>query len=264
MLSATGASGCIAQMQSDIAAQEQRLAAMEEDLETKRQELDAALAEASGVLRRNSADQGVQIEELQMRQDELDGRIAEIRHEIELLASQDANAAAELTARLEQVARAAGMDVALEESEIPSSKKAHFKAAEQKLQVGKHSEARALYRAYLSRYPEDSKADEAQYALGLSYLRQNQPAAALGELQKVLADYRSGDTVDDTLIAMSEAFLQVHDCKNAKTALQTLLKTSPKSSLAPEAKTKLGEISKLPKSQCDAEAGPSQVAKGSR
>ena len=252
MLSSTGNSGCIAQMQSDITAQEQRLTALEQDLETRRQELDAALAEASGVLRRNSADQGVQIEELQARQDELDGRIAEMRHEIELLARQDAEASAALSARLDQVARAAGMDVALEESEVPSSKIAHFKAAESALQVGKHSEARALYREYLRRYPDDSKADEAQYALGLSYLRQGQPAAALGEFKKVLANYRSGDTVDDTLMQMSEAFLQVRDCKDAKTALEALLKNHQKSPLASEAKQKLGEISQLPKSQCDA------------
>jgi TolA-binding protein len=252
MLSSTGNSGCIAQMQSDITAQEQRLTALEQDLETRRQELDAALAEASGVLRRNSADQGVQIEELQARQDELDGRIAEMRHEIELLARQDAEASAALSARLDQVARAAGMDVALEESEVPTSKKAHFKAAESALQVGKHSEARALYREYLRRYPDDSKADEAQYALGLSYLRQGQPAAALGEFKKVLANYRSGDTVDDTLLQMSEAFLQVRDCKDAKTALEALLKNHQKSPLASEAKQRLGEISQLPKSQCDA------------
>ena len=40
---------------------------LEDDLETKRKELEEALAEASRVLRRNSADQGLEIEEIRQR-----------------------------------------------------------------------------------------------------------------------------------------------------------------------------------------------------
>ena len=73
--------GCIGQMRADIAANQQRLDSLEDDLEAKRQELEEALAEASRVLRRNSADQGLQIEEIQQRLAVMEGQLAEIRME---------------------------------------------------------------------------------------------------------------------------------------------------------------------------------------
>ena len=77
----TSASGCISQMRADIAENQQRLDSLEEDLEVKRRELEEALAEASRVLRRNSADQGLQIEQIQERLAMMEGQIAELRQD---------------------------------------------------------------------------------------------------------------------------------------------------------------------------------------
>ena len=68
-------------MQTDIAANQKRLDSLEDDLEVKRRELEEALAEASRVLRRNSADQGLQIEQIQARLALMEGEIAELRNE---------------------------------------------------------------------------------------------------------------------------------------------------------------------------------------
>ena len=75
------APGCIGQMQADITANQERLDSLETDLETKRKELEEALAEASRILRRNSADQGLQIEEIIDRLAVMEGEIAELRME---------------------------------------------------------------------------------------------------------------------------------------------------------------------------------------
>ena len=243
--------GCIQQMREDIAAQGQRLDALEQDLEVKRKELEETLTEASRVLRRNSADQGLLIEQAQERIDMVEGQFAEVKNEIDAANRESVERDVQLQRRLDEVARAAGMDVPLEAEQIPRSKSKHYAAAEDALRVGNHSYARGLFREYVNRYPKDGKADDAQYSLGVSYLRQGQPAAALGEFRKVLSDHRDGDVIDLTLFEMSDAFLQVRACKDAKTALDALLKNHKKSPRAGDARKKLREIRRLPKSACD-------------
>ena len=243
--------GCIGQMRADIAANQQRLDSLEDDLEAKRQELEEALAEASRVLRRNSADQGLQIEEIQQRLAVMEGQLAEIRMESAGAAEAQAQRSLELQSRLSEVARAAGMDVPLESSEIPESKAAHWDALQKAYRINKHSYARALARAYVARYPKDGRADDAQYMIGSSYLNQGQAAAALGEFQKVISTYRSGDAIDDTLYDMSQAFLKVRACEDAATALRALLKNHNKSPLYRQAQKELRRVRELGPAQCD-------------
>ena len=245
------ASGCISQMQADIADNQKRLDSLEEDLEVKRRELEEALAEASRVLRRNSADQGLQIEQIQERLAMMEGQIAELRQESMGASRAEVERTIELQRRLSEVARAAGMDVPLDSNEIPESKSAHWEALTKAYRINKHSYTRALARAYVERYPKDKHADNAQYMIGSSYLKQDQAAAALGEFQKVLSTYRKGDAIDETLYDMAQAFLQVRSCNDAGTALKALLKNHKDSPLAPQAKKQLRKVRELGAADCD-------------
>jgi len=247
----TLATGCISQMKADIADNQQRLDSLEDDLEVKRRELEEALAEASRVLRRNSADQGLQIERIQGRLAVLEGEIAELRNENSGASQAQAERSLELQRQLAAVARAAGMDVALGSEEIPKSKSAHWEALSKSFRINKHSYTRALARAYVERYPKDDHADNAQYMIGSSYLKQGQAAAALGEFQKVLSTYRKGDAIDETLYDMSQAFLEVRSCNDAGTALKALLKNHKSSALVPNAKKELRKVRELGAADCD-------------
>lgn len=246
----TTAPACISQMQADIKANQERLDSLEEDLEAKRKELQEALAEASRVLRRNSADQGLQIEEIIERLAIMEGEIAKIRMESSGLTREQVERSEALQRQLSEIARAAGMDAPLESSQIPENKKKHYEAAVKAYRINQHSYARALLRAYVERYPEDNKADNAQYMVGSSYLRQGQPAAALGEFRKVLSTYRTGDAVDETLYDMAQAFLQVKSCGDAATALKALLKNHKKSPYFEKARRDLRKIRELGSAEC--------------
>ena len=250
-LTLASAPACISQMQTDIAANQKRLDSLEEDLEVKRRELEEALAEASRVLRRNSADQGLQIEQIQQRLAAMEGEIAEYRHESSGMTKEQAERSLELQQRLSEVARAAGMDVPLDSSEIPKNQKSHWEALTKSYRINKHSYTRGLARAYLERYPKDEHADNAQYMIGSSYLKQGQAAAALGEFQKVLSTYRRGDALDETLFDMSQAFLEVRSCNDAGTALKALLKNHKNSKLVPQAKKELRKVRELGPADCD-------------
>jgi len=250
-LFATSMTGCISQMQADISANQKRLDSLEDDLEVKRKELEEALAEASRVLRRNSADQGLQIEQMRERLAMMEGQIAELRNESSGASQAQAQRSLELQRRLSEVARAAGMDVALDSGEIPEKKSAHWEALSKSYRINKHSYTRALARAYVERYPKDERADNAQYMIGSSYLKQGQAAAALGEFQKVVSTYRKGDAIDETLYDMAQAFLEVRSCNDAGTALKALLKNHKSSPLAPKAKKELRKVRELGPADCD-------------
>ncbi len=250
-LLATSATGCISQMKTDIADNQQRLDSLEEDLEVKRRALEEALAEASRILRRNSADQGLQIEQIQERLAMMEGLIAELRNQSSGASQAQAQRSLELQRRLSEVARAAGMDVALGAGEIPKSKSAHWEALTKSYRINKHSYTRALGRAYVERYPKDDHADNAQYMIGSSYLRQGQAAAALGEFQKVLSTYRKGDALDETLYDMAQAFLEVRSCNDAGTALKAPLKNHKSSPLFSKAKRELRKVRDLGPADCD-------------
>ncbi|MGB3050550.1 MAG: hypothetical protein WBB42_06095 [Polyangiales bacterium] len=250
-LTLVSAPACISQMQTDIAGNQKRLDSLEEDLEVKRRELEEALAEASRVLRRNSADQGLQIEKIQQRLATMEGQIAELRNESSGTSKAQAEQSLELQRRLSEVARAAGMDVPIDSDEIPKSKNAHWEALTKAYRINKYSYTRGLARAYVERYPKDEHADNAQYMIGSSYLKQGQAAAALGEFQKVLSTYRKGDALDKTLYDMSKAFLEVRSCNDASTALKALLKNHRRSKLVPEAKKDLRKIGALGAADCD-------------
>ena len=250
-LFATSMTGCISQMQADISANQKRLDSLEDDLEVKRKELEEALAEASRVLRRNSADQGLQIEQIRERLAMMEGQIAELRNESSGASQAQAQRSLELQRRLSEVARAAGMDVALDSGEIPEKKSAHWEALSKSYRINKHSYTRALARAYVERYPKDERADNAQYMIGSSYLKQGQAAAALGEFQKVVSTYRKGDAIDETLYDMAQAFLEVRSCNDAGTALKALLKNHKSSPLAPKAKKELRKVRELGPADCD-------------
>ena len=241
--------GC-GQMKADIRTNAERLDALEADLEAKRQELQEALDEASRILRRNSADQGLQIEEIIDRLAEMEGQIAEIRMQSSGLSKEQIDKNEELQRRLGEIARAAGMDAPLESSQIPEGRKQHYEAAVKAYRINDHSYARALLRSYIERYPNDDRADDAQYMVGSSYLRQGQPAAALGEFRKVISKYRNGDAVDETLLDMAQAFLLVKSCNDAETALKALLKNHKRSPLVPKAKRQLRRVRELGPADC--------------
>ncbi len=244
-------SGCLKEMQADLNAQQQRLEELETKLEADRKELEGLMKEASAVVRRNSADQGVQIEELQKRVDQLQGLVAEFQNTAVTNQASSTQTVQDLRRQLTEMARTAGVDFPAQPDEVPADRKKHWEAAMQALRINEHSFSRALLREYAKKYPSDRRADDAQYWLGVSYLRQDRPADALGEFRLVISKYKKSDMIDETLYEMGDAFFRVRACKDAEKALETLIKNYRRSGLASKARVKLREIKAAGRSACD-------------
>ncbi|NOY92369.1 MAG: tetratricopeptide repeat protein [Deltaproteobacteria bacterium] len=263
------ASGCVKKAEGErLMAQaqehERRITALEEGLATERRELGEAVAqahqkveelqqvltEATAVVTRNSADVGAEVEQLQQQLSTLEGQLAELQNALRETRGLVDRQGEQLGQQLRRFARSAGVDVALEESEIPTDPAAHLAAAQAALSAGQGSRARALFQAYVRRHGSDEHADDAQLAIGQSYLTDGQPARALGAFQKVMHDYPRGDTLDDALLGMGNAFFALHACTDARSALEALIRTQRRSPLVRRARAKLREIRRAPASAC--------------
>lgn len=226
-------------------AQLEQLKQAEAKAQQSIQELEGVIERATSVVQRNSADVTVQVADLESKLALAEGRIAELQYAIEELKKAQADRAAGGSATAS--AATSGGDVA---SEVPSDKNEHYAAAYRAYSERDFGKARTLFRAYIERYKNDAQADNAQYWIGASYLVENRPATALAELRKVIENYRGGDAVDESLLDMAEAFYRLKACTDAKTTLETLIKTQPNSPLVSKAKEKLTAIKKVDKKYC--------------
>lgn len=241
----------------EAADRERRIVSLEEGMsaeraamETKMAELERVLEQATSVVTRNSADIGTEVQRLREQIQVLEGEIAELRNELTGTQRALSEQQQEIDRRIQQFARKAGVDMPVDASQIPADPAEHFAAAQRAQQANDHSTARALFREYVTRYRDDARADDAQYAIGKTYLAEGRPASALAEFRKVIADFRTGDVVDRALFDMAEAFYALHACTDARSALEALISAHPRSPLVAQARTKLRDIQRAPRGYC--------------
>ena len=231
-------------LEQGIRAEREELARSVGQANAKVAELEEVLERATAVVTRNSADVGLQVQQLREQIDALEGQIAELRNQLR----QAEERMEQATERLQK--QAATGEIELRPEEIPGEKTEHYASAYRAFQGDQLAQARALFRAYLERYDEDDHADNAQYWIGATYLRQGRPATALGEFRKVLSKWPRGDAVDETLYDMGDAFYRLQACTDARAALQALIRSHPDSQRLSDARTLLRAISSAPEGHC--------------
>jgi TolA-binding protein len=219
-------------------------------LGSKLKELEDGLEKSRALLTRDSADVGAQVQAQQQKMAELEGKLDEMTHNLQSLVEQTAKAQATLDDRLKTAATVKSGEVALDPSQIPGDKAAHFQAAYDAYKAADHEKSRALFSEYLKRYPADDKAGDAQYWIGASYLVQNKPATALGEYRKVISNYPKSPAVDTALYGMADAFFRLHACTDAKGAVDALVKRKPSKALDDRAKQLSRAIKDAGKEYC--------------
>lgn len=227
-------------------AQLEQLQKAESTAQEKIDQLEGVIERATSVVQRNSADVTVQVSEMQTKIAVMEGRLAEIQYALEE-AKKNQSAAPPATSGGTPAGAATPVAAA---DAAPADKTEHYAAAYRAYSDRDFTKARTLFRSYIERYKADAQADNAQYWIGASYLVENRPATALAELRKVIESFRGGDAVDESLLDMAEAFYRLKACSDARTTLDTLIKTQPNSPLAEKAKAKLKDLKKLPKDYC--------------
>jgi len=220
------------------------------DLEAKIAELSQTVENTRALLTRDSADVGAQVQTQQIKMSEIEGKLDEITHGLSELSDKEARTRADLDDKLGKVGTAKSSESTVDPTQIPTDRGAHFTAAYEAYKAGDQEKARALFREYVTRYPDDPKTGDAQYWVGATYLVQNKPATALGEYRKVIQLYPKSPAFDTALYGMADAFFRLHACTDAKGALDALTKRKPAKQLDDRAKQLTQAIKDSPKGYC--------------
>jgi TolA-binding protein len=262
LFTALALSGCLTtgaadEMRADMRAQEERIASLEhgsvqnrEEIDAKVKELEEVLERATQVVTRNSADAGAQVEAMREELAKLQGVVDELKYKLDAFTTEQAQYKVDLEGRIAAGGTKPGAKPAIDPSQIPADPESHYKAGTGAYQANEHEKARALFREFLTRYPNDAKAGNAQYWIGASYLQENKPAAALGELRKVISDYAKSTAVNVALFGMADAFFRLKACTDAANAADALIKRKPDKALMDRIKKLSADIKKAPRGSC--------------
>jgi len=250
-----GASGCgLFAAKKDLDAVREQNDAMakqvrdqQQDLVSMKQELQATRDRLENALRAN-ADTGTDLLSSKARINDLAGRADELSHEIKELKKTQQQTRTEIDAKLDAVNRQATTTQQATQTpsappvKIPDDKGTHFQAVNGAYVQKDWALVRTLGHEYVTRYPTDEKADDVQFLIGSADLLDNRPTSALGEFNRLLKVYPRSDKLDKTLFSMGEAYLQLHDCANAKLAFGAAEQRFPKEKIGQDAKAKLATL----------------------
>lgn len=123
--------------------------------------------------------------------------------------------------------------------EASSSKNSVYSYAIELNNQGKYTEARAKFQEFLSQYPNDKLAGNAQYWIGETYYSTNDMKNAIQAFKNVLDKYSKSVKVPDAMLKIGYAYDKMGDRTQAVNSLNDLLKKYPKSRPAKLASEKL-------------------------
>lgn len=242
-LGSLGPSGCVAlkadqdKIAEEVAKLRQEVLASGEAAERNQEladQVDEKLQEVEELLRRNQADLGLRVENLEVEVQELRGAA----ENADYMATAVKQELVEQRADLDQ--RISSLEEKLNEAtSIPESKKELMAEAERLMGKRKYKQARRLYRTYESRYPGDAQIPDVRFKIGLSYFSERDYKSSLGEFYRIIQDTPNSEIVPDALYYSGLAFAKLGQCSNAIAYFEALREKKTK---APQQyKDKAGE-----------------------
>ncbi len=248
---ALAATGCMTRaegdaVKADVEALKKQLAEQATKAEIERAKLQKVMEQATGLLTRNNADVGVQVERMQTRLDRIGGDVEERLKKVDDLDKKFSDFKAKVDIKLEGLS---GSSPQAKNPATPTDKDELFRQAAAKLAAGDHPEARRLARSFLERFPSDPRVDRAQLMLGDSYYAEQKFAPAIVEYKKVIEQYPKSAQVPEALNKVGMSFYQLKYCSDAELFFSQLAKKYKKTPQAANATRVLGLIKKYKKNR---------------
>lgn len=179
-------------------------------VETLTDELETKIGELDDVLRRNQADLGLRVDNLEVDVQELRGS-AENADFVATAAQQELT---ELRGDVD--VRLLALEEKLDEAtNIPETKKELWAEAERQFQAKNYKGSRRLWRTYESRYPSDAKMAEVRFNIGLTFFSAREYRQALGEFYQIIQESPKDGVIPDALYYSGLAFAKLGQCKSA-------------------------------------------------
>ena len=114
-----------------------------------------------------------------------------------------------------------------------------YKQAYGYMKKGSFPTAQAWFDAFVKRFPQHEKTQNAYYWLGEVHLVQQDPQSALVAFGQAVKGFPTGDRTSDALLKMGVAFQEIGKENLARTTWEKLVKDFPESGAAANAKKRL-------------------------
>jgi len=199
----------IAALRADLKKETDATAADRQKDQQRSKTLQDALDQLSRAARKSGADLAVDVEKNQNDLAALRGQLEVIQHRLDALDKGTTDQQKTMDALNQFVAQQK------KEQERPTDRGALYNLGRQKLDQGQPAKARELFQDFLSRYPKDELAANAQYWLGETYYAEKKWNDAIVEFQKVIKEYKTSEKAPDALLKIGMSFQAQGDCQNA-------------------------------------------------
>lgn len=236
----------VREIQSGLNQRKVREVEIQRQAEKRTRELRKVISQATSVLRRSSADIGVQISDIRTSIQKLTGRLEVAEKDLLSLKSQYSTDKKSLDARLHEVSEGKKR---ICEILIPTVPQEAYTLARKQLTESKFDCALKMFRAFIKDYPRDNRAGHAQYWIGEVFFLQKKNQQAIVEFQRVRELYPKSEKTDDALLKLAYCFERIGAYDDAVDFLKLLLKKHRRSPLRQEAKDKIKELKKKRKTR---------------
>ncbi len=220
-------------LRKEVLAQDQQTEETIAKAEKLSTELETKLAEVEEVLRRNQADIGLRVDNLEVDSQQLRGQ-AENADFVATAAKQEL-----LELRGDVDVRLQALEEKLNEAtNIPESKTELWAEAEKQFKAKNYKASRRLWRTYESRYPTDPKIADVRFNIGLTFFSAREYKQALGEFYRVIQESPKAAVIPDALYYSGLGFAKLGQCANAIAYFNALRQKKTKAPAHYKAKAK--------------------------
>jgi TolA-binding protein len=231
-------------MRESLNVERDRFAGLVEQAQRQVERLEAVIQRTTDFLTRNSADFGVELDDIRDDLRAIRGRMDELSAAVR----QASSASATHTRRLDRLERAAGLDPEIDADEAPATADDLYAKAQELLVQEDYGVARAYLRLFVSRYAGDPRFPRARIDVGVSYAMEGRHSEALGELSRIAREYGTHADADRIYYYSGLAAFGLGRCDEARTLLREFQRKFPQSALKPAADQLLEQTRTAP--QC--------------
>ncbi|MBI1906481.1 MAG: tol-pal system protein YbgF [Rhodocyclales bacterium] len=168
----------------------------------------------------------------------LRGQMEVLVHEVDTLKQRQRDFYVDLDNRLRQIEQPGGTATA--PTGDPAAESASYEGALNLLKGGKHGEALAAFKQFLTQYPRSTLLPGATFWAGNAALQAKEIAAAKNFFSTVIASWPDNSLASDAMLGLANSQQLLGDARSSTDTLKQLIARYPGSSAAQVASQRLG------------------------
>jgi len=129
-------------------------------------------------------------------------------------------------------------------SDLPADPAGFFEVGMNAAKSGMTRKARAVFKEFIKRYPDNEKADDAEFMIGETLFAEGRFTESITSYKTVYDNYQTGDRYRDAVLRIGLAYVRSNNCKKALQIYRFAVKTFKGT---PEAETAAKEAKEIEK-----------------